>query len=106
MSKRRIDTAAQLSIANATWAAMIAPPPYVELANGLLVADTRAARNALLDSADPMTRDAALRYLAEPQETRERDRRLAWMREDPRRVSALRVYFRHNIADFICQFGT
>lgn len=93
-------------LAAATYAAMCAPPPHVQLATALLTAATREDRAALIDIADAVTRDAALRYIAEPEEMRERTRRLEWMREDPRRVVALRHYFRHHIADFICEYGT
>ena len=93
-------------LAAATYAAMCAPPPHVQLATALMTAETREDRAALIDTADAATREAALRYVAEPEATRERDRRLVWLRSDPRRVVALRHYFRHHIADFICEYGT
>ncbi len=93
-------------LAQRAYEAMVAPPPFVSLASSLLAADTRTKRTLLLDSADPATREAALRYLAEPEPTRERERRLEWMRADPRRVAALKHYYRHHIADFICEYGT
>jgi phage terminase large subunit len=93
-------------IAAATYAAMIAPPAYVQLANALLRAETRNERAALVDAADVMTRDAALRYIEEPADTRERARRLAWMRADPLRGPMLKHYFRHHIAEFISEYGT
>jgi hypothetical protein len=91
------------SLAAAAHQAMIAAPPYVELATSLLAADTRLERDALLDAVDPTMRETALRYAAEPEATRERDRRLAWMRADQRRVAALRHYYRSHLADFISE---
>ncbi len=70
-------------IADATYAAMLAPPPFVELATSPLTADTNSARAALLDAAERSLADAAMLYLAESEATRERTRRLAWMRADP-----------------------
>jgi hypothetical protein len=93
------------TIAAQAYAAMCAPPPYVELAASLLAADTRTERAALLDSADASMREAALRYIAEPEATRERDRRLEWMRTDPRRIAALFVYYAAHLADFISDHG-
>lgn len=101
-----MNTADLGQLAAATFVAMCAPPPHVVLANALLSAETREERAALIDTADADTRDAALRYIAEPEGTRERDRRLEWMRADPLRITALRHYFRHHIADFICEYGT
>jgi phage terminase large subunit len=94
------------TIALATYDAMRALPPFAMLANSLLAAETMAQRDALLKTATPKVRDAAMRYLAEPIETRERTRRLEWMRQDPRRVAALKVYYRGHIADFVCDYGT
>jgi phage terminase large subunit len=93
-------------LAQAAYSAMIRPTPAVELANALLTATTSVERGRLLDQANATVRDAALRYLAEPEATRERTRRLEWMRADKRRVSALKHYFRHHVADFICEYGT
>ena len=92
-------------IADATYAAMLAPPPYVQLATSLLAAETNATRAALLDASEPIIANAAMQYLAEPETTRERERRLAWMRADPRRVAALRLYYAGHLADFISDFG-
>lgn len=94
------------TIALATYDAMRAPPPFVQLANSLLAADSTAQRDALLKTATPKVRDASMRYLSEPEATRERTRRLEWMRADPRRVVALRVYYKGHIADFISEYGT
>jgi hypothetical protein len=88
-----------------THAAMREAPPHVQLANALLTAQTRDERNALLDAADITTREAALRYATEPDGTRERDRRAAWMREDPLRIAALKHYYASHLADFISDWG-
>lgn len=93
------------TIAGAAYAAMCALPPHVQLANTLLHAETRDERTALLDGAHPATRDAALRHIAEPETTRERDRRLAWLREDPRRLSAIKHYYARHIATFVDDWG-
>ncbi len=93
------------SLARAAYTAMCELPPYAELANKLLAAETRAERDALLREVDQPTREAATRYAMEPEATRERDRRLEWMREDPRRIAALRMYFADNAADFCSAFG-
>jgi len=92
-------------LASATYAAMCEAPPHVQLATALVHADTREARAALIDAADPATRDAALRYAAEPDTTRERNRRLAWMREDPRRIGVLKHYYAGHIATFVHDWG-
>jgi phage terminase large subunit len=89
------------TLAAAAHAAMCEPPPYVKLAQALLAATKRAQREALLALADDATRAAALSYIAEPEATRERDRRLAWMRSDPRRVEALRAYYSTHIPHFV-----
>ena len=88
-------------IAAAAHSAMIEPPPFVDLAQSLIEAPSAADRAALLDSADRATLEAALAYAAAPEAARERDRRLAWLRSDPRRVAALKVYYRAHVADFI-----
>lgn len=93
------------AVAQATYRAMCELPPFATLANKLLQAGTRAERDALLRDVDPTMRAAATRYAMEPEATRERDRRLEWMREDARRVSALRHYFAGHAADFISAFG-
>lgn len=92
-------------LAAEAYAAMCAPPPYAQLAAALLHAETREERATLIDAADAVTRDAALSFAAEPEATRERDRRLAWMREDPRRIAALRVYYTAQIATFVHDWG-
>lgn len=92
-------------IAAATYAAMCLLPAYAELANALLRADTRAERDALLRDAEPSMRETALRYAAEPEATRERDRRLEWMRDDPRRIAALKHYYASDLPAFISDLG-
>lgn len=88
-------------LAVATYQAMVAPPVFVQLAKSLLAAETRAQRDALLRDASEDVRASALRYVAEPEATRERDRCLEWMRADPRRVAALKAYYRDHIVDFL-----
>lgn len=95
-------------IAAVTYRAMIEQPPFVQLSHALLTADTRAERAALLDGTDASISSAALQYLAAPEATRERDRRLEWLRADPRRISAVRHYYAASatgIADFISDWG-
>jgi phage terminase large subunit len=89
----------------ATYEAMCTLPPFAVLANALLSSPTRMERDALLREADVGMRDATLRYAAEPEPTRERDRRLEWMREDPRRIAALKHYYAAHLDDFISDFG-
>jgi hypothetical protein len=61
------------ALATQAYAAMVAPPPFVTLATSLVATDTtRTERAALLDNADAPMREAALRYIAEPELTRER----------------------------------
>jgi hypothetical protein len=93
----------ETEIATRVYTAMCAAPSYVEFAAALLAADTRTERATLLDGADPTVRDAALQYIAEPEATREVNRRLDWVRADPRRIAALKHYYRANIADFISE---
>lgn len=92
-------------LATATHAALCTLPPHAQLATALLRAETRTERAALLDAADPTLREAALRYAAEPEATRERDRRLEWMREDPRRIAALKLYYARHLDDFVSEWG-
>jgi hypothetical protein len=97
------------SAAAAVYAAMISPPPYVVLAQSLLAAQDRAERDALLDAAPLLVQAEALRHVAEPAVSRERDRRLAWLQADPKRIAAVRHYYGHSpegICDFISDWGT
>jgi phage terminase large subunit len=98
--------AAATDVVTATYAAMRELPPHVRLAQSLLEAGTAAERAALLDSADRAVLEAAFAYAAEPEHSRERSRRLAWMWADPRRVAALKLYYRDHIADFISDWMT
>jgi hypothetical protein len=85
--------------------AMCAPPPYVVLAQRLQRA-TPAKREALLTRADDATRAAALDWLSQPEALRERDRRLAWLREDLRnRLPPVKHYYSQHIDDFISDLG-
>lgn len=93
------------TIAQAAYDAMVSPPPYAVLATALTEAGTRTEREQLLAVAPAELRADALNYLAEPEATRERDRRIAWMRVDPRRIAALKVYFATHPADFIDNYG-
>jgi phage terminase large subunit len=92
-------------LAAATYAAMIAPPAHVGLAHALLAATTKAERGALLDGASATDSTAALRYLAEPEATRERTRRLEWARTDARRIAALKRFYASNIDKFISEYA-
>jgi hypothetical protein len=92
-------------LALATYDAMRSPTPAIVLAHNLLAADTNTQRDALLKARAPAIQDAALLYLSQPEATRERDRRLGWIREDPRRVAMLRHYYAAHIPDFVDQWG-
>lgn len=94
----------RLDIAAEVYAAMCALPPHVSLARSLLAAEGSAERAALLDGAAPDVREGALGYLSVPEAQRERERRLAWLRADPRRVAAVRAFYAANIADFVCDW--
>jgi hypothetical protein len=86
-------------------AAMRKTPPHVALAERLQRA-TAAKRAALLARTDDATRAAALAWLQEPEATRERDRRLTWLRADlANRLPPIRRYYRSRIADFISDWG-
>lgn len=76
-------------------------PPFAVLASRLAAAADRAERAALLADAEPATVASALEYLAEPEATRERSRRIAWARADSRRVAALHSYYAKHIPQFI-----
>jgi phage terminase large subunit len=87
------------------YAAMRALPPYVALADKLTRASA-SKRAALLARADDATRAAALAWLAEPVATRERERRLTWLRADiATRLPPLRRYYATHLADFISDWG-
>lgn len=93
------------TIATATYEAMCALPPFAVLGQSLYASTIRTERHALLAAANSTIHSAALAYIAEPPETRERERRLAWLRADPRRIAALKLYYRDHIADFISDWG-
>jgi phage terminase large subunit len=95
------------TLAAATYGAMIALPPYAMLANTLLAARTKAERAAALDAADVATHAEAFDFIAQPEGTRERDRRLSWLRADPRRIEALKHHYRaDHYAEFIADWMT
>jgi hypothetical protein len=80
--------------AEAVYAAMIALPAHVELANECERLTTATSRAAVLASVDDATRAQAVAFMQEPKATRERERRLAWMRADAAvRVPALLTYY-------------
>jgi hypothetical protein len=87
-------------LAQTVYTAMCAPPPHVALYHAVHDAADGFAGAALLRDAQPEVRAAALEYAAQPEATRERDRRLAWLRADPRRLAAVRRYYAKHIADF------
>ncbi|MHB1870208.1 MAG: hypothetical protein ACYCT1_05065 [Steroidobacteraceae bacterium] len=93
--------AGPLDLGAAAHAAMRELPPHAILARRLLEADTAADRAALLDGADRKTLEAALAFAAQPESSRERDRRLAWLRADPRRIAALKSFYATHVPDFI-----
>lgn len=86
--------------------AMLSRPPHVALYQAVRDALDGFAGATLLSNADPEVRAAALEYASQPDGARERNRRLKWMRSDPRRVAALKLYYRDHIADFITDWMT
>jgi hypothetical protein len=84
--------------------AMCAPTPATELAARLRIA-TSDGQAELLRTADVTTRAAALAYLKQPEATRERERRLSWMRADPLRIAALKMFYAKHLCDFIRDWG-
>jgi phage terminase large subunit len=92
-------------LAKEFYRAMCAPPPYVALAEKLTRASA-SKRAALLERADDASRVAALTWLSQPEALRERDRRLAWIREDvTNRLPPVRRYYSQHIDDFISDLG-
>ena len=93
-------------IGHAAYLAMKVEPDYVRLASLLMKAGKRE-RAKLLDTTPKEQLELALGYLAQPELTRERDRWMAWMREDRRRIAALKYYYSDpaHYADFICDWG-
>jgi phage terminase large subunit len=93
-------------IAEETYAQMCALPAYVSVARTAAAISDRAARTAFLASVDADTNAAALAYMREPEAARERNRRLAWIRENPEvRVAALKTYYAKHIPRFISDWG-
>jgi phage terminase large subunit len=91
-------------VAEQFYRAMCAPPPHVALVERLQGASV-PKRTRLLERADDATRAAALAWLSAPESTRERDRRLAWIRADAAtRLPPIRAYYAQHIADFICDW--
>ncbi|MGO8854946.1 MAG: TerL protein [Steroidobacteraceae bacterium] len=87
------------------YAAMCAQPAHVALADKLTRASS-TKRSALLQRADDATRAAALDYLEQPEATRDRDRKMQWLRADlETRLPPIRHYFATHTADFIDTFG-
>lgn len=92
-------------LADEFYAAMCAIPAHVRLAN-LLTRATSSKRAALLTRADDATRTDALAWLSQPEALRERDRRLAWLREDlTNRLPPVKRYYSQHIDDFISDLG-
>jgi phage terminase large subunit len=88
--------------AEAVYQAMITLPRYAEVALECERLTTNAARAAVLGSVDDETRGQAVAYMREPKALRERNRRLAWMREKPEtRVAALKTYYAKHLTAFI-----
>jgi phage terminase large subunit len=90
--------------AQATYDAMHTKPDYVRLAEEL-ERTTGSVRRKLVEHATKSDLEKALIYLSRPAAERDRERRKAWMREDPKRASALKYYYRRHIADFIHDWG-
>lgn len=92
-------------LADEFYAAMCAQPPHVALADKLKRAAS-AKRSALLAHADDATRAAALAWMMAPAATRERDRRLEWLRADlATRLPPIKRYYSQNLALFIRDWG-
>jgi len=88
--------------AEAVYQAMVALPAPVELALECERLTTSTSRAAVLATVDDVTRAQAVAFMQEPRATRERDRRLSWMRADStRRVPALLTYYSKHIPSFV-----
>src|ERR1700723_2117583 len=88
--------------AESVYKAMCALPQYAEIALECERLTTKTARAALLASVDEKTRAQAVAFMREPKALRERDRRIAWAREDaPKRFPALLTYYAKHIPQFI-----
>lgn len=94
----------ELQLAEATYQAMQVQPPFVIVAHRLMTTSGKE-RADLIKGVSAETMERALTYLASPPDLRERNRRLEWMRADPRRVIMLQVYYKSHIVDFIDDWG-
>jgi phage terminase large subunit len=92
------------SLADATYAAMFYEPAFVNVAKRL-VDCTAAERESIVKNTPAKDMEKVISYLSAPELTRERERRLQWMRADPRRVSMLKVYYKDHVAQFIDDWG-
>lgn len=91
-------------LAKVTYEAMQIEPDFVVVAHRML-STTGGERAALIKGTAPEIMERALVYLSVDKPIRERERRLAWMRADPRRVVMLRQYYKNHIVDFIHEWG-
>jgi hypothetical protein len=92
-------------VAEQFYKAMCAPPAHVQLVERLQRASA-IKRAHLLERADEATRAAAVAWLSAPEATRERDRRLAWIREDAAtRLPPIKHYYASHLGDFISDWG-
>lgn len=91
-------------LAAATYEAMLFQPQFVNIAERLLSTSGKE-REQLVKKTPSAMMEQALVYLAAPALTRERERRLAWLRADPRRMSMIKVYYKDHIAQFIDDWG-
>lgn len=101
-----IELSTEDRLAIATHEAMLVLPRYAQV--GLaLVSASKSDRRHLLATTPKAELELALSYVAAPPEERERDRMMAWMRKDSRRVSMLKHYYgkMRRIADFIHDWG-
>jgi phage terminase large subunit len=91
--------------AEAVHDAMIALPLYVDLAFECERAGSDVARRVLLAGIDDTVRAQAVAYMQQPRVLRERNRRLAWIREKPEmRVAALKTYYATHLVTFIAEW--
>lgn len=92
--------------AEAAYETMCALPRYVEVALECERQASNARRGKLLASVDDAARAQVVAFIQEPRALRERNRRLAWMRENPEtRVAALKTYYAKHLVQFIRDWG-
>lgn len=91
-------------LANATYEAMTFEPPFVNIANRLMDCSAKQ-REQIVKKTPAKEMEEAILYLAAPEAIRERERRLRWLRADPRRISMVKVYYKDHIAQFIDDWG-